>query len=456
MVARGIKKAGFVFFLVFSLLFRHAPAQESGSAFLLPGVSQASFFNPALQSNPGKLVVGIPLLSGIHGSGRLNVPLNAFFTEGFHYSFDRFYNALGDRGEGDVSATVSMFYARLKVNDYHFSLSLSERFFSTAGFDREIIKLIRDGVEPFYGASERFGSAGFHLQQYRELALGISTTSGEVLDFGIRPKILFGKLFFETRDLQFSVETDTENNLLLLQPEGSYTFSGPFHQTVPGAGLAGFTRRVLPGDYFFQLRNLGLALDLGAVFRPSEPWEFSVSLLDAGFAGFKHNTFDVAFSGASVFNGENLYQSHSPGEDNYLESLQALRAFADSASYIIDVFESRERKLVPLPFHLSASGKYHFSKRWSAGVHHSFTLFEQKTWNVLSAFVQAVPHKKVHLAGSLSVIDFSSLRPGGGISYTPGNFEFFFASDNILGILQPSASKHLNLHAGINFLFSTN
>lgn len=452
---RGMRKAGFILILAVFGFIRILPAQDTGGYYLLPGVSQQSFFNPASQNKSAKLVIGIPLLSGIHGNWSLSTPLNSLFSEGFSYSFERFYDALGQRGKATVSGSLSMFYAALRTRDYSISLSVSERMFSTGAFDRGIVKLIRDGTANYFGSSEDFGATSFHLNYYRELALGVSKTIWDELHVGIRPKILFGKIFFDTRDLQFSVETDTENNELLLQPEGSYTFSGPFQKNGQVSGVSSFSAHVLPGDYFFQPRNLGVAIDLGAVFRPAEFYEFSFSLLDAGFAGFKHNTFNVDFSGSSRFSENTLYQSHTPGEANYREPREAIKAFGDSVSYIIDVAEANERTLTLLPFHLNVSGKYRFSKTFSAGINNRFSSFEKQTWNVFSAFVQAVPHKRVELAGSLSFIDFSFLRPGIGVNYTLEMFQFFFSSNNILGIIQPSASKHLNLHFGINLLFDT-
>ncbi len=449
-----MKFIGWIFF--FLMIAFKGKSQETSPLFLLPGVSQSSVFNPALQNKNDKLVVGLPFLSGIYGTWNANAPFDALFSKGFSYNVSRFYDALEPLGKASASGRISLFYASLKHNDYTLRLSVSERIVATGGFDRDIVKIIRDGTRPYLGTNEYFGEADFHFQHFRELSFGVSKRIWENLDVGISPKILFGKMGFEAKELSLSVEADAGNEELLLKPEGSLLIAGPMvHQYYPEVDRSIFLADIYPGDYFFQPRNLGFALDFGLNYRRNEFSEFSASLLDVGFTTLKHNTFEIDFSGPARFSEDDLYQSIDPDSEYYLEPREALLAFGDSVSYIINVEDATKRTLTFLPVTLNISGKYQFSKKVTAGINNQFTWFRNQPQNLFAAFIQTRSGKGVELAGSLSVLNLSAIRPGFGITWTLPKFQFYFSSNNILGIIQPTSSKHLNLSLGINLLFDT-
>ncbi|MFW5773812.1 MAG: DUF5723 family protein [Tangfeifania sp.] len=444
---------GFCFFLMITF---GGNSQETSSLFLLPGVSQSSVFNPALQNGNDKLIIGLPVLSGISGTWNANSPFDALFSKGFSYNVGRLYNELEPRGKANASGRVSMFYASLGHNGYMFRLSVSERMFATGFFDRDIVKIIRDGTEPYFGSNEYFGEADFHFQHFREISVGVSKKVWKSLDVGIASKILFGKLGFDASGLSLSVETDTENDVMLVQPKGTYLISGPLnHVYYPEFDRSLFLPDFYPGDYFFQPRNLGLAVDGGVVYRPGKYSEISASLLDLGFTTFKYNTFGVDFSGSARFAEEGLYQSANPEGEDYKEPREAILAFVDSVSYIINVNEATERILTFLPVTFNLSGKYRFSENLTGGINNQFRWFRNQPRNMFAGFIQARQGKRVELAGSLFVYNLSAVRPGFGVSWTLPKFQFYFSSNNILGIIQPTSSKHLNLSVGMNLLFDT-
>ena len=440
-------------------------AQESGSFFMLPSVSQSSFLNPAIQNKSEKLIIGVPVLSGSQFSWNMNFPLDALFSSGlWNYSFHDFYNRLSVKGEGQASARVSMFYGSLNYNEFTFSVSLSERAFGTTSFDREVVRLIRDGVKPYYGRDEYFGTGTVNFNHYRELAFGISQRYWKQLDIGIRPKILFGRTYFSAKNVSFSVETVTANTgeegkadeeILHLKPEGKFSMAAPLtYQRDSVEDFIIFSNNAMPGDYSFNLRNLGMAVDLGAVFRPNKFFEFSASLLDFGFTGYKYNTFDVTFTDPIEYKEPYLYQSYDPTEVRYLEAREALIAFSDSVSYVIDVKDQPERILNLLPFKINLAAKYNLSPTFSAGLNNQFSYYGKHSVNLFSGFVQK-DFNRLAVGGGLSLYNISNIWIGLSASYTTKNIQYFIATKNISGLIQLERSKHINLLFGINLLFTT-
>jgi hypothetical protein len=456
MIFNGIKKAGLMYTVFLMLMHFGITAQETSALHFLSGIHQSSIENPAIQNSTGKLVIGLPFLSGVYADWNASVPFNALFSEGFNYSFHRFYDSLDDQGDAWSGAGISMFFASLQHKKFTFSLSVAERGFSAAEFDREIIRFIRDGTMDFYGVNENLGSASFFIRHYREVAPGISLRIRDWLDIGIRPKILFAKLNFETEELNFSVETVEEKNRLLLKPEGSFVLTGPFlHERDTVYDFSRFNANFSPGDYFFQLRNLGMAMDLGVVFRPDKFSEWSLSLIDAGLIGFKHNSFDVAFERPIKYSRFTPYQSHTPDNSWYREPREALRAFGDSVSYIIDVKDSEKRTFSFLPLKLNARFKYKISEKTTAGVSNQLLLYRRYPQNRFSPYLEILLFPRFRAYGNLTLLNSSALLPGLGFSYTGNNIQFFCAGNNIPGFVKPASAKHLNLCVGVNLLFDT-
>jgi hypothetical protein len=433
-----------------------ASSQESASLYFLPGIPQASLENPAIQNPSEKLVIGMPFLSNISGQWNSSVPLNALFSKGFSYSFHRLYDSLDEPGRIQASGGATVFYASLAHNEYSFSLSVSERAFTDGVFDREIIRIIRDGTQDFFGSNENLGNATVHLTHYRELTTGVSKQIWKGLNVGIRPKILFGKFHFSGEDINLSVETNPDPEQLLLKTEGNFVLAGPLEHVrdivyKSSSFLADFS----PGDYFFQARNLGVAFDLGVIFKPDKFSEISFSVADAGIIGFRHKTYNNVFTRSIIYLPENEYQSYNPNEPNYLEPREAIIAFGDSVSYVIDVTEARMRSFSSLPLKINLAGKYIFSEKLSAGFHNRFKNYKLKPMNLFSVFATATLHSNFAFYGSLALLNVQNVFPGFGASYTTNWLQIYFTSNNISGIIQPMATKQLNLSFGVNFLFDT-
>jgi len=441
---------------LFWIMLFEASGQESTSLYYLPGISQASMENPAIQNESEKLVIGIPFLSGISGQWNSSVPLNALFSKGFSYSFHRFYDVLDEKGKVQASAGAAVFYASFRHNDYSFNFSVSERAFSDGIFDREIVRIIRDGTREFYGSDENMGNATLYLTHYRELATGVSKQLWKGFNVGIRPKILFGKFHFTGEDLNLSVETNRNPEQLFLKTEGSFKLAGPMRHVRDSVyKSSSFWADFSSGDYFFQPRNLGVALDVGVLFKPDKFSEISFSVADAGIIGFRHKTWDARFTRPVTYRPGTFYQSYDPDGDDYREPREAIIAFGDSVSYVIEVDKARMRTFTALPVKISVAGKYMLSEKFTAGFHNQFKHYRLKPLNLFSVYGTAALHPKFAFYGSLSLLNTENIFPGLGASYTTNWLQIYFTSNNILGIIQPMATKQLNLSFGINFLFDT-
>ncbi len=438
------------FLILISMIFIGGlTAQETSPLYFLSTVPQASLENPALQNRSGKLVIGLPVISGVHLNLNSNMALNYLFTDGFSYSFHRLYDTLDDKGKTQAGVRTSVFFASLKHNKFTYSISVSERGTLNGNFDREIIRLIRDGLIDFYGNNQTLGSGYMQFRHYKELGLGVASEIWEGFDVGIRPKLLFGKYFLDTNDFDVEITTDNQNNDILVGFEGTYFMSGPLSYD------ESFRANIFPGDYFFQTKNLGFAFDAGFVLKTESAIELSVSLIDIGAIGFGHKVFDMKLARPFMFSEEDHYQSHSPGSRHYVEPREALKTLADSISFFLEVEDSNQRTVSILPMKLNVSAKYTVSEIAALGLSNQFIYFRRQPVNMFSAFSNFRFGTRFEMAGVLSLYNLAQIAPGLGFSYSGRRTQFFLASNNILGFIYPSKAKHLNLSLGMNFLFDT-
>ncbi len=431
------------------LITAGSSAQESPHLFLLSDVPQSSLENPAIQNNTGKIAIGIPVLSGVNINLNSNIAFNYLFFDDFEYSFHQFFDLMSKKGKVQAGSSVSIFFASLRHNEYTFSVSVRERGSFNGNFDSEIISFIRDGIINYYGADQIVGSAFFQFRHYKEVGIGVAKEFWDGFDIGIRPKILFGKYFLDTNDFDLLATTDNQRRELHLIPYGTYFMSGPLSY------VQSFRAKIIPGDYFFQAKNLGFAFDAGIVLKSDNATELSVSLLDVGIIGFGHNVFDMKMARPWRYDENKLYQSHSPKELRYLEPREALKIITDSISYLLEVEDSNSRAISLLPMKLNIAGKYSVASKTALGLSNQLAYYRRQPINMSSVFIHQTVGNRLEMAGSLSLFNFSRIGPGFGASYSANWMQLFIATNNISAFLYPSSSKHLNLSFGINFLLDT-
>ena len=437
-------------------LFSSGMSQDGNPLQFLNSVSQSAFHNPAVQNQTEKLVVGLPFISGVYFDWKSNFAMDYIFSRNFSYSFDKFYNKLGEPGDATGIINFPFIYLSLKKDRHNFSFSIRERMLAETYFDHEVLKFIDRGLAPYYEKDENFGPINFKNYYYRELALGYSNQIWDGLTIGIRPKLLFAHFYYDVQDLYLTVQTNPLKEQLLLIPNGSYKVSGPVDVThIEEFAYTEIKPNPRPADYFFGFRNLSPALDFGITCKIEQGLEFAVSVIDLGYIGFKHKNYNIDFNQPITFNQENLYQSNDPGAPSYKEPKVALQELSDSIPYKISATLYTKTIKQEIPLKLNASIKHPVSTKTDIGLSGELKFFENRSEEYLTGFVQAQFNTKFELAGTLSLLNFDKILPGIGLSYTGRWVQFYMSTNNITAFVKPASAKYLNLHFGVNFLFST-
>jgi len=452
---KGLEKHIVVFAFIFLGTWLQASSQDGNPLQYLSGVSQSAISNPAFQNKTEKLVVGLPIVSGAWMDWNANFALDYIFSKHFAYSFDKFYNELGEPGNELATITIPVLYLSLRQENQNFTLSVTERILTQSSFDHNFLKFIDNGLLPYYGKTEEYGPMNIHAYHYRELAFAYSKQLWEGFTIGIRPKVLFGRINYDMSNMYIRVLTDADASQLLVQPQGNYKIAGALEVTyIPEKNATSIKPNPGFSDYFFNFRNLGAAVDFGFEYKTGKT-EFSAAINDLGFFTMNHSVYDVSYSDALRYDEEDLYQSTNPDGDNYIEPRFALQQLIDSLPFVVTAQPANENLTENIPLKLNAMVRHHFSKRTDAGISTQLTFYNGTSKSYLSSFGYTILNDHFDLAASLALIDLKKLLPGVGASYTAKNVQIYLSTNNITALFWPSSAKYINLCFGVNFLFST-
>lgn len=433
-----------------------ANAQNGSPLQFLSKVSQSSLANPAFHNQTEKLVIGLPVLSGATFGWNANFSPNYIFSENFSYSFDNFYQLLGEPGNAASSATLPLIYLSLLKNNKTYSLSISEKILVSGNFDHEILKFIDLGLIPYYGKEEEYGPISLKTQIYRELAFSYAQKIDKNWSVGIRPKVLFGKFFYDIENMYLNVQTLNDQQLMQIIPNGSYQISGPIDvQFDPLENKTIIKPDLTAGDYFFKFKNLGAGIDFGFSYTPNQNTTIALAVVDLGFTTLKYRSYNNTFTGTIDYAEENLYQSTNPDAPNYFEPKEALLALTDSLPYVTsaETFTKRQYQLLPVKINLMAT--QHLNDRMKLNFSDNLSYHKGEAKNYLSAYFNILLGTRFELSSGVNLYNTEQILPGFACSYTEKGAQVYLATNNIYKLVQPSKAKNINLCLGVNFLFST-
>ncbi len=455
LIMKRLGKRILLFILMSIGTWIQANSQEGNPLQYISGLSQSSWNNPSFQNKTEKLVVGIPIIAGAWVDWNANFSPDYIFSKNFTYSFDDFYTKLGERGYELGTVNIPVLYLSLRREKQNFTFAVSERIFTESSFDHEFLKFIDNGLEPYYGKTESYGPMNIHAYHYRELSFSYSKQLRERLSVGVRPKLLFGRMYYEMNDVYINVLTDTDAGELLIKPEGNYQIAGQFEISYSDITQATKIRPVFMfEDYFFGFRNLGAAIDLGISYKTGKT-EISAAINDLGFFTMDKTVYNVTYINELRFNGSTLYQSNNNELNNYKEARYALKDMVSSNPYLITAEPSTDKITINIPLKANVSVRQFLPNNMELGVSAQITFSNRNMKSYLSAFGHKALNDRFDLTTSVTLLDFKKLLPGLGASYTGKYAQYYLSTNNITALAKPSSAKYLNLCLGVNFLFST-
>lgn len=424
----------------------HLEAQQSNSMYLMHGIPQNSFLNPAVQIKC-RWFLGIPGLSSTHISYSNTAFTYMDLTEGNTWNLEEVESQMHRRDlySGELSLQLIAIGHRLK--SYYFTFSVDERAYMNQTVPGDLVNTAVYGNYPVAGTYTAFNglkSYGSYLRQY---TLGASRVINRSLKLGIRFKLLFGKAGISTGRTDMGLYTD-ENNFDLLA-DGNYVFNASLPMTVEqdaDGNITGITwNEVNYADFLLNRANPGIALDLGVIYRYDPKLTLSASLLDVGGLRWRTELNNITSEGTFVY--EAIENSGDVISDAFLDH------FIDTLQSAFDVTVNQQAYSSPLPAQLFLGASYQLREKFMLGVVNRNLILRSKLHSSLTLLATADLSSRVQGTLSWSYLNRSIKNLGAVLSLQGEGFQFFLASDNLMGFMQPFDTRTINFRMGFNFLF---
>jgi hypothetical protein len=433
--------------MLFSLI---AAAQQDPSMYLLYKVPESNLLNPAVPLTC-PWYIGLPVLSSVHVNyGNSLTTYNQLFRRQTdadrRIAVEETVARMHRRDFFGTEVHVQFLALGHKWGDNSVIFTLTEKDNLPVTLPAEGVDLIWNGNTSYENRRAGLEGTGAFLSHYREYALAWSRHTSSGIYFGVRGKLLFGKLNLSTSRNHLNVMTDDRTFDLSFQGDFRIDASLPLIVTTnPDGTLNNITldEDVSPMDLLFNGRNPGFAVDAGVIVPYGDRWTFSLSLLDLGMIRWRSYLNNMQGKGSYAYRGlDALPQSG----DGYFDELVNEVVDAMNMEYVQEAYTTW------LPSRLMAAAAYQVNEKLRVGLTGEALFLKTKmvTDFTFSGQYNPLPAFSLMLSYTLQYNSFNNL--GAGLVFGRDPVQFYILSTNIPGMVKPLDTRSVNLRFGFNIL----
>mgnify|MGYP005845038689 CR=1 FL=1 len=439
--------------------------QQNNSIYFMDRVPQSHHLNPARQY-PCNFYIGAPGLAPLqttfaHTGFTLNELVYAdpntgvtkFFLHPDVYKVDEFMKSNGKVNYLDAFASVSLASMGVRANHFFISFDVQHKAFVRFSYPKSLLDLALLGNIDENGNSKTIDlkNLGFDYKEYNEIALGISEKINREWTAGFKVKILSGMAninFKNNIDLKTGIDewsiAETGINIDMSFPPIKIISDSNSNYTGYEEGEIRL-QDIKPG-------NLGAALDFGAIFTPTEKFEFSASVLDLGGINWNSNTVNLTQQSSVSWTGLNFSL-----DTNQTDPLAAL---TDSFRFKV----TNDPYATPLSTKLFLGGRYFVNEAFSFGILSRNEFYRGRILPQLTLSAN-INEKFISSCLTYSMMHRTYSNFGFGLSFKIAPFNLYIFSDNIPlrwnniidnngnEIMWPYKQKSFNIRFGMNLIF---
>lgn len=446
-------KCIFLIIILSSVIHASIEAQQNHSMYLQHYLPESNLLNPAVPLEC-KWYVGVPVLSSIH----VNAASSGFSytdlfknpgSEGYSENIDNVVSRLHRRNFIGTEAHVQLFALGYRESSRSFFFTITEKNNAPFTYPKPFVQLLWKGNSLFEGEQAGVKGTGLYFNHYREYAFTYSINKRSGIFYGIRAKVLFGKLNVAPRSTDMNLLTDETTFNLNIDGEINVNTSLPLSVT-ERYGLVddvSIDDNINMAELLFNRKNPGFAIDAGLINTYSDKLEFSASVLDLGFIRWRSNLNNFKGEGDFVYEGA---LDDTDGIDTYIQHVS--EAIVDS----FNITATQEAYTSVLPPRLLAGAKYNVNDIFDLGVNGAAAFYKTKIVPSLTFSGHYMPYQNIHLLASYSLQYSSYNNLGFGLILGKNPVQFYAITDNITGLIWPLRTRNINLRFGLNILFGCN
>lgn len=413
-------------------------AQHNFLLYHMHHIPQANQLNPG-QIPSVKEYVGVPFISGIRiGGGGAGISYNDLNTIIGQAEGITNYASIGDqlpRDEGRllVDTEIQLISLGARTRNGMISLNIKDVAYFSGSFFRSVFTLLDDIQQHTQlAAIGNYDLSGLAVSgaYYRSFSLGYAHQFTEALTVGGRFRWLqgIGGIWTENRNLGLQAQTD----------DPYFDVAGRLNILSSGLSQLGdsdlYTRLLSSG-------NGGAAVDLGAVYKFYDLWEFSFSALNIGQINWKKQ-IDYAVIGDHLsFSNETPEAFIEDWETAVTDQLIGAPANPDV------------RFTTPLPLKVYMAYLYHVSPTTSIGILGNAIRYNGSTDIAFAISGNTRLNERFALSSGLSFSQYALVNLGVGLSFDLGILQAYFLTDNLPATFNWKSSNAQQIQFGVNLNF---
>lgn len=423
----------YIYFFLSALLLASVTsvqAQDPMGLYYMETIPQSSFINPAMQPRAN----GFFALPSLSQNFKSDVAFKSFFQDkgnewvtplSNRYDFSKLKRATGKSLNFQESMDISLLGLGFRSGRDYFTINLSFKNVVQSGIPYDILSIADKGFPS--GSVFDFSTLQMKGYSYKEIALGYSREWNEKLTLGIKLKPLFGMMGATTDISSFKLKTSRQ--VWDVNVSGSISASAPLEieeAANPSDLPESVDFRDMESDdytsYLSSFKNMGVALDFGAVYELNSRWSFSAALVNLGYIKWKNDLNTLSFSGDYSFDGLEV-----EGADEDLDA--GLDLLEEELKTLLDYKVTHDKFSTSLSPEFYAGALYEVTPSFTMGVL-ARSIFQKYNYRQdfnISANLQPYSFVSVNLN--------YSVRPGGGnglgtaLSVLMGPLQLYVAAD---------------------------
>ena len=268
-----------------------AVAQNTNSAYFTEGYTHRYELNPAFGNE--KNYISIPVVGNFNAAMRGTIGLENIFynVDGQTTTFlnpavdASFLNDINDMSRLGGDMNISLMSAGFKAFNGYNTVSFNVKGNINSLIPKTLFSFMKEGVE---NKTYDISNFDIHTDVYGEIALGHSHQLGDKWRIGGAVKFLLGAANVDARF--------NKAQLTLGEDAWSAVTNAEIQASVKGLNYETEINDATGHEYVngmeaeeSGLNGFGMAVDLGAEFKPNKNWSISVALLDLGFIKWNNN-----------------------------------------------------------------------------------------------------------------------------------------------------------------------
>ena len=268
-----------------------AVAQNTNSAYFTEGYTHRYELNPAFGNE--KNYISIPVVGNFNAAMRGTIGLENIFynVDGQTTTFlnpavdASFLNDINDMSRLGGDMNISLMSAGFKAFNGYNTVSFNVKGNINSLIPKTLFSFMKEGIE---NKTYDISNFDIHTDVYGEIALGHSHQLGDKWRIGGAIKFLLGAANVDARF--------NKAQLTLGEDAWSAVTNAEIQASVKGLNYETEINEATNHEYVSGmeadesgLNGFGMAVDLGAEFKPNKYWSISVALLDLGYIKWNNN-----------------------------------------------------------------------------------------------------------------------------------------------------------------------